>query len=183
MTRREQIQNHYESVWQNNAIVCSFSNGPTHELPADFSVLKFPPNRHRNMWTYATCCMSAPSNSPPIELHLFSPHESEEIVELLFAAAHYHRTAAHLDLHHTVNFGRGWQEKSPCDHGFISLPYLDGPNLENLPTENGATTKFYWLIPITQAELDFKRKFGVEALEQQFDKSLNYLNPMRCSIV
>src|ERR1700750_2895029 len=107
MSWREEIQKHYESVWRNKAIQSSFSRGPIIELPGDFAVLKFCPTRDRNMWTYATCCMSAPYDSSPIELHLFSEIDSDEIVELLYAIAHYHRTETHLHLNHTVNFGRG----------------------------------------------------------------------------
>jgi hypothetical protein len=181
VTWREEIQKHYESVWRNSAVVCAFSQGPIHELPADFAVLKFRPTPDRTMWTYATCCMSAPYDSPAIELHIFSGNETDEIVEVLFAVAHYHRNAAHLGLNDTVNFGRGWQKNSKCDHGFISLPYLDGPALENLSAQTKIIT--YWLIPVTKAEVDYKKQFGPEALEKHFDTGLNYLSPSRPSIV
>jgi hypothetical protein len=183
MSWREEIQKHYESVWRNKAILSLFSNGPISELPADFAVLKFPPTRDRSMWTFATCCMSAPYDSSPIELHVFSEIDSDEIVELLYVIAHYHRIETHLDLNHTVNFGRGWQRKSKCEYGFISRPYLDGPDLENLTTQGGKALNFYWLIPVTRAEVEFRKQFGTEALEKVFDKGLGYLDPARASLV
>ncbi|GAA5130449.1 hypothetical protein GCM10023212_40150 [Luteolibacter yonseiensis] len=66
---------------------------------------------------------------------------------------------------------------------FISLPYLDGPDLENLECTDG-TAKFYWLIPITQSELELKNAEGVEALEARFDASgFDYAGPAREGVV
>ncbi len=76
--------------------------------------------------------MSQPNDQRPIELHMFSPLEADEVVELLVVTAHYHRTAAPLGPGHTVNFGRPWLDASECKYGLVSLPYLDGPSLEDL---------------------------------------------------
>jgi len=134
------------------------------------------------MWTYATCCMSQPSDRSPIELHLFSPYASKEVVELLVVTAHYHRTAISLNLWHTVNFGRPWLDASSCNHGLVSLPYLDGPVLEDL-REDSALIKFYWLIPVTASEVRFKCEEGVQALEQRLEgTNFNYLDPQRESV-
>jgi hypothetical protein len=131
------------------------------------------------MWTYATVGMSQPGDACPIELHMFSPVRSDLLVELLFATAHYHRTGASLGLDDTVNFGRPWLEGSECDHGLISLPYLDGPSLENL-NAGGGSAKFYWLLPVTRSEVDFKARFGVDALESEMERQrFNYLDPAR----
>jgi len=41
-----------------------------------------------------------------------------------------------------------------------------------------------WLVPITQAERDFKVTHGIEALEDLFEQtSFDYLNPIRPSVV
>ncbi len=73
-------------------------------------------------------------------------------------------------------------EGSDLGYGLISLPYLDGPGLENLETADG-TVKFYWLIPITKAERDFATLNGLNALEELFEKSsFNYLDPRRKSV-
>jgi hypothetical protein len=127
------IDNHYEEVWKATANVCEFSAGPVEQLLHEFAVLKFPPREDREMWTYATRCMSLPDDHVPIELHMFSPFETNEVVELLVATAHFHRLSTKLNVGDSVNFGRSWVGQSACDHGLISLPYLDGPNLHGVP--------------------------------------------------
>lgn len=177
------IENHYTDVWNSAPNVWAFNAGPIGQLPNGFAVLRFPPRDDRKMWTYATRCMSLPADDEPLELHIFSPFETDEVVELLVATAHFHRTSTKLDVGHSVNFGRPWIEDSECDHGLISLPYLDGPRLENLPI-GARTVKFYWLIPVTSSEVNFKKASGLEALESQFDKSgFDYVNPQRRSVV
>ena len=183
MTWRTQIQNHYRKVWGIEPEPCAFSAGPIHELPSDFSVVKFPPHATRQIWTYATFCMSQPGDQRPIELHMFSPREAHEVVELLVVTAHYHRTGAPLGLGHTVNFGRSWLAASQCKYGLVSLPYLDGPSLEDLKIDSEAL-KFYWLIPVTQPEVEFNKRQGLDALEQKFASvGLDYINPNRSSVV
>ncbi|WP_369411833.1 suppressor of fused domain protein [Chryseolinea lacunae] len=148
-------------------------------------MLEFEPTKNRSMWTYATCCMSAEGDDSPVELYMFSATQDRGLVELLTAAASYHRNNAKLDLSHTVNFGQPWQKDSPCTYGFISLPYLDGPDLEHAVISGyEREVQFYWLIPVTEAEVDFKKSCGVEALEIKFEESgFDYLNPNRASVV
>ncbi len=114
---------------------------------------------------------------------MFSAYQSDEIVELLVATAHYHQTGVPLGLGHTVNLGKPWSQASNCDHGLISLPYLDGPELETLNI-GSIGVKFYWLIPVTAAEVAFKKINGLEALEELFERSdFEYANPGRPSVV
>jgi hypothetical protein len=127
--------------------------------------------------------MSCQGDAVAIELHLFSPVQSSQHVELLTAIAHYHVTGEYLNLGHTVYFGRPWLPGSECDYGFVSLPYLDGPTLEWSKIE-GREVRFLWLIPITYAEREFARQHGIEALEAKFDAaSFNYLDTHRKSVV
>jgi hypothetical protein len=121
---------HYHRVWGTAGTACAFSEGPTYQLPADFRVLRLPPHGGRTVWTYATRGMSQPGEARPIELHMFAPRETTEVVELLFATAHFHRTEAPLDVRHSVHFGKPWLGRSACHYGLVSLPYLDGPELE-----------------------------------------------------
>jgi hypothetical protein len=136
------------------------------------------------MWTYATCGMAACRTENPIELHLFSPVRCEKHVELLTAIAHYHCTSQALGLGHTVNFGRPWIAASECDYGVISLPYLDGPSIEEFhPGGNAPMIRCLWLVPITKADRDFKVTFGLEALEERFERAkFNFLDPARASV-
>jgi hypothetical protein len=177
------IENHYSTVWKTAPELCEFSAGPIGQLPHGFAILRFAPHNGRKMWTYATRCMSLPDDENPVELHMFSPFRTDEMVELLVATAHFHRTSTKLDVGHSVNFGRPWIDGSQCDYGLISLPYLDGPDLEVLSL-GSRTVKFYWLIPVTPSEVDFKKRLGLEALEVEFDRSgFDYVNPQRKSVV
>lgn len=178
------VFNHYYKVWGDYPSIKTWKKGPMNDITSDFAILEFAPNASRDMWTYATCGMSdLKYGNEQLELHLFSPVQSEECIELLTIVAHYHITQKNrLGLWHTVNFGKPWQGSSKCTYGLVSLPYLDGPDLEILDL-GGEVIKFYWLIPITESELDFKSKNGIEALEEQFDNGFNYLDINRAGVV
>jgi hypothetical protein len=176
------IRDHYEAVWRAKAEMCPFTAGPIGDLPPDFRVVRIAPSPHREQWTYATCGMSQPGDGKPVELYMVVPIESDAIVELLVVTAHFHRTAARLDIGHTVNFGRAWLPGSACTHGQVSLLYLDGPDLEVIKID-AERANCYWLLPITPGEVAFKKRYGLEALEQKFDyEGLDYANPQRRSV-
>lgn len=179
----EEIRQHYEDCWQERAKRLTWRSGPFQELSPDFTVLRFQPNSVRSMWTYATCGMSLPTDPEPLELHLFSPENNPQLVELLTAIAHYHRNCSFLRLGDSVNFGRPWMPGSSCDYGLISLPYLDGPSLEWLEGQ-AVRIRFLWLIPVSGAEVEHKKRFGLESLEAKLEAaSFNYLDPLRKSVV
>jgi hypothetical protein len=174
---------HYRAAWSTDVEKVPFAAGPIGDLPAGFGVVTCPPHGSRDMWGYATLCMSQPTDKEPIELHLFSRSRADHLVELLVAMAHYHRTGSRLGLGHTVNFGRSWLPQSNCDHGFISLPYLDGPRLEWTNIET-TLVRFLWVIPVTADEVAYKRANGAQALEKRFEEShFDYADPLRPSVV
>lgn len=178
-----ELTRHYEERWHNQARICFWNKGPVHQLPEDFCILEFAPTARRAMWTYATCCMSQPCDVSRIEVHMFCRDQTDELVELLTAVAHYHRTGARLGLGHTVNFGRGWRSRATCEHGLVSLPYLDGPDLENAQV-CGEAVRCLWLVPVTSAEIKFMLANGRDKLENLFEvRGLDYLNARRASIV
>ena len=178
----EALASHYEHVWASQSQLCNWSGGPIRDILPNFSVLKFGPRDSRAMWTYATCGMSEEITTSPVELHLFSQAEDDSLCELLSAIAHFHNIGEALGLGHTVNFGRPWSESSACTYGLISLPYLDGPELENF-TFGGRNIRCLWLVPITEAERQFKIVQGLEKLEEQFEASgFNYADPLRPSV-
>jgi len=44
--------------------------------------------------------------------------------------------------------------------------------------------RFLWLVPVTKEEVEFKKRNGLEALENEFEKkTLDYVNPLRESVV
>jgi hypothetical protein len=153
-------------------------------LPFDFCVLEFQPAELRNMWTYATCGMSQPNDQIKIELHIFSKTQEKSLVELLTVIAYYHRNDCTLNLNHSVNFGRPWLPYSNCEHGFISLPYLDGSNLEWFGFSDIIKIRFLWLIPITKEEVEYKKVKGSESLEDAFEKAnFDFTDPLRKSVI
>jgi hypothetical protein len=175
------LAGHYQSVWNRVANKRVWTKGPSEELPEGFCVLEFPPDQRRRLWTYATCGMATTTDDDPIELHLFSPVQAEELVELLTVVAHFHRTGERLSVGHSVNFGRPWLPGSRCTFGLISLPYLDGPDLEVLHSSAfKRDVRCLWLIPLTAREVEFKKGRGIEALEDLFQQAnFNYADPLR----
>jgi hypothetical protein len=174
---------HYESIWGKSWSYVDFPKSSKAELPIDFSILEFSPREARNMWTYATCGMSLGRTDCMLELHIFSDVKRRDVSEILAACAYYHITGKPLGIGHTVNFGRPWAPNSKCDFGLISLPYIDGPQLELMAINDAAEILFLWLIPISFDEVEFKKKNGLEALEKLFEeRGFNYIDPLRNSI-
>jgi hypothetical protein len=135
------------------------------------------------MWAYGTCGLSTIGDATPLELHLFSDEQNIGLVEALVATAHYHKTGSSLNVGHTINIGRPWVVGSKCEFGLISLPYLDGPRLECL-NHGKVKVRFLWVIPITKHELEFKKLYGLNALEDKLEAaSFNYLDLYRESVV
>jgi hypothetical protein len=181
-TYAEVIDGHYTKNWGTPTTALRWNLGPINDLPSDFGVLLG--RRAVDMMAFATRCMSQPVDDERLELHvLCRPADAERtnLVEILTAVAHYHRTGRPLGLGHSMNFGRPWVAGSACSHGVVSIPYLDGPKLEWL-TE--PPVRFLWLIPVTPAEVEFKKARGMEALEERFEAAgFNCLDPRRASVV
>ncbi|MFS2187700.1 suppressor of fused domain protein [Mucilaginibacter sp. Mucisp84] len=179
------IKEHYISNWGSNYEEKIWTTGPINELDNTLTILEFKPTDNRKMWTYATCGMSTFSHEKPVELHLFSAIQNSSILELLTSVVYFHNLNQNLNLGHTVNFGRPWQENSECSYGLISLPYLDGPDLELFdPGNNHKTIFFYWLIPITLQERNYKMQNGLDALEEKLEESqFNYIDSERRSVI
>ena len=175
------IDDHYTRAWGAPLQVTRWNRGPAEDLSADFRVLVI--QRSARSLVFATRCMSQMTDSERLELHILARQyaDRDELVELLTAVAHYLRTGHPLGLAHTVNFGRPWLPGSTCSFGLVSLPYLDGATLEWLDLPE---VRFLWLVPITEAELSFKKKRGVDALERRFEAArFDYQDPLRQSVV
>lgn len=160
-----------------------FPASPHARLSPMFEVLSLPPGSGRDMWTYATVGMSEGMRNP-IELHMLSSRPSAEVPEVLATVASYHLEIGGIGLGDTVYFGKPWIGESACEHGLLSLPYLDGPTTEIADLGNGARISCYWLLPITRSEVDFKKENGLDALETLFEASgFDYLEPLRSPVV
>jgi len=87
-----------------------------------------------------------------------------------------------LDVGHTLPIGEPWKKDSPLDYFLVSLPYLFGPDLENMVI-SGMDARMLWLIPITESEKLFRHQRGLDALEQRFeDAGLRYYDPFRTPV-
>jgi hypothetical protein len=174
------LEQHLQKAWGPSSSIKYSIPDPHKKMPSAFQVLEFPPSKH-NFWIYSTVGMSLDMVDNIIELHVFSQIQDAALVELLTVTASFHRNNAALGLHHTVNFGQPWQKNSTCNFGFISLPYLDGEELELFDFPNGHLHNL-WLLPITKSERDYKIANGWVALEEAFEAGeLNYLDPYRTS--
>jgi len=189
-THTDTLSKHFEDWWGVAGKRIRVGEDPLWELSEDYAVLAFPPRIRTDKkgktwareWTYATCGMSQPGDADCLELFVESPQETLNIVELLNMTAHFHRTGSALGLGHTLNFGRPWLPGSLCHHGFISLPYIDDPQLEHAHVL-GKEVRILWLIPITREEREYKKKHGVEALEDLFQRSkFRFGDPSRPSM-
>lgn len=180
----DKLRQHYETYFGLTGKRLTLDKGPKEKLHADFYVLEFSPNKKHDMFCYCTVGMSADRvDDNLLELVIYAPKADNALVELLTVCSSYHRNVLPLNIHHTVNIGQPWLDHSTCDHAFISLPYLDGQELELFNFEANEI-HCYWLIPITEKEGDYKSKNGCEALEQLFEeKQLDYLNPNRACLL
>jgi hypothetical protein len=180
MYNLELLKQHLESIW-GSSIVAKPIPDPHGKMGKDFSVLAFPPSSKTSCWVYSTLGMSTDTPNALIELHILSNKKDATLVELLTVTASFHRNSTNLGLHHTVNFGRPWQDDSRCNYGFISLPYLSGEALELFNFKDGHLHNL-WLLPITESERNYKIENGWDALEQQFEEcGFDYINPQRPS--
>jgi hypothetical protein len=159
--------------------------GPIKELAPFFKVLRFTPGPLSPMWTSISLGASllGRPNSTRLEFVLETQFETPRSIELLAMVAHYHHME-HLGLHHTLPIGEPWQKDASCDHFLVSLPYAFGPKLEVCCLSGESHVQLLSLMPITNAELEFKKEHGVEALEQKFDEhAISYADPRRASVV
>jgi hypothetical protein len=178
----EKVIAHYAAHWGIAPDIHIWEQGPVHKLYSQFRVLEFEPTAASGMWKYAIVFLSGEEGPDAMELFLFSARQDHSLIELLFAVAFYHQNTCRLGLNDSVNFGRSWQDNSICTHGFISLPYIGGPGLETLSLPQGEM-KCYWLIPVTEQEIAFRKARGTEALENLFEEAqLDYANPSRSSL-
>lgn len=101
----------------------------------------------------------------------------------LLAMTVFYNSGGKLGLAHTLPIGEPWLPGSACDHLLISLPYPYGPELQTCHVGD-RHVEFLWLLPISDAERDFKVAWGLEALESRFDEArLRYWQADRASVV
>jgi hypothetical protein len=171
---------HYESHWNAGATLVRMTKGPVGDLPPQFVVAEL--RRDPDSWAYATVGLSFAGRGR-FEVFILSATQDRKNVELLYALSHFHITGEPLGFGHTVNLGRSLVAESPLEYGLLSAPYMEPEGFDVLSLEAGEVW-FAWLLPITEAERDFKIAQGIEALENALEAArVDYLNPFRPSVV
>ncbi|MEU4040138.1 suppressor of fused domain protein [Streptomyces collinus] len=147
-------------------------------------VLVVAPGPRSDSWAYVTagCWASAAHDGHGLEFVMTTHVRDQRFIELMAMIAYYHCGGHRLDLEHSMPIGEPWVPGSSCDHVLISLPYLHGPDLEHCPLPQGHA-RILWALPVTTAEIEFRRRHGHEALEQLFDAAqLIPTDPFRASV-
>lgn len=183
--RCEVVERHIREFFAGHTITeHRWTLGPVSDAIPQFRVLCAAPGERTGCWTYLSVGASTIEidQAGLLEFFIISPIEDLKNVELVTMTAWYHKTET-LARGHTFPIGEPWLAESQCDHMLISTPYPFGPELEICNFDHGHI-HLLWMLPITQAERDFKVAHGLETLEQSFeDAALEYWNVSRPSVV
>ncbi len=164
-----------EHQWRDRTMTQFFPN---------FRVLEISPGSNSRFWTYVSSGTGKVkhANDRLTEFSIITGTQDFRQVQLLGMNAVYYMEH-HLELGDSYAIGDPWVDGSKCDHMLISLPYPYGQDWEICNLEN-EHLHIYWLLPITNAEHDYKVKNGAEALEELFEKvGLEFWKTDRQSVV
>ncbi|WP_346009680.1 suppressor of fused domain protein [Streptomyces sp. SID1328] len=142
------------------------------EVVPDLRVLVVEPGPRSDSWAFVTagCWASMEKHGRGLEFVMTAHVRDQRFIELMAMIAYYHCGGHQLDLEHSMPIGEPWVPGSTCDHLLISLPHLHGPDLEHCPLPGGHA-RILWTLPVTTAEIEFRRRHGHEALEQLLDEA------------
>lgn len=184
---REAVEAHLRQFFEGHAVEKrTWNTGPIHERIPGFFVFEVGPGPRFSGWTYVTvgCWASTAHHGHGLEFALSSNAKDAANVEALFMLAYYNAgpESQRMDWGHTVPIGEPWRGGN-LDHFLIAKPYAYGPDFETFAWSSGHV-RLLTLMPISQAERDFKAKHGIEALEQRLeDAAVDFANPVRASVV
>lgn len=175
----DRLLDHYEYFFDIDYTGIRLDLDILEELDEEFCILKFPPTEQREVWAYATLCMSNDDDIAPIELYMYSATENDTIIEILTNIAYFHKTESTLEETHVIEFCQPWHEESDCKYGLICPPYIDGPEFEEC-----GNISCYWLLPITKQEAEYRVEFGMDELEEKFaSDEFDFLDYNRNSMI
>jgi hypothetical protein len=162
--------------------------GPIDSRVPDFRVFRVHPSSAGDWWLYVSsgCWAATQQDGHGLEFFLAAPRDDWQNLESITMNAYYHCGPAQqrLDVGHTVPIGRPWLDDSNCDHYLVSLPYPLGPDFEICEWNPGTHIRILWLLPITEAERNFRRTDGLEALESLLEeRAIDPVDPQRPSVV
>ena len=170
----EAVESHVRAFFQGHSVeVVDHAPGPQRRaVVPGLRVLVAGPGPRGNSWAYVTagCWAATEKDGHGLEFVMTAPVRDQRFIDLVAMIASYHGGGHRLDLEHSMPIGEPWVPGSTCDHLLISLPYLHGPGLEHCPVPGGHA-RILWTLPVTPAEIEFRRRHGHEALEQLFDEA------------
>jgi Suppressor of fused protein (SUFU) len=181
------VLDHYRRFWGEDRVdEVHWTPGPIASRLPDLHIAKVRPKQPGGMWIFATigAWRATEDERHGLEFVAVARSESASVLVHLGMVAYYHAGPPEnrLGVGHTVSIGEGWVDGSPLDSLLVSLPYLWGPKLEHCLL-SGRHIQILWVIPISEAEREYKRVHGADALEQRFeDLSFDYLDPFRRSV-
>ncbi|MGW7280512.1 suppressor of fused domain protein [Streptomyces sp. NPDC054844] len=187
MLAAEAVESHVRAFFKGHAVevvVCDLEPD-RREAVLDLRVLVVGPGPRSGSWAYVTagCWAAMEKDGHGLEFVVTAHVRDQRFIDLIAMIAHYNRGVHRLDLEHSMPIGEPWVPGSACDHLLISLPYLHGPDLEHCPLPGGHA-RILWALPVTAAEIEFRRREGHEALEQLFDDAeIVPIDPFRASVV
>ncbi|MFE2265614.1 suppressor of fused domain protein [Streptomyces griseosporeus] len=149
-------------------------------------ILVVAPGPRDDAWAYVTagCWDVMQRDGHGLEFVMTAPVRDERFVQLMAMIAYYHCGGHRLDLAHSMPLGEPWVPGSSCGHLLVSLPYMHGPDLEHCPLPGGGHARILWTLPVTAAEIEYRRRHGHEALEQRLDDAaIIPTDPFRKSVV
>ncbi|MFI2426319.1 suppressor of fused domain protein [Streptomyces sp. NPDC018955] len=182
----EAVESHVRAFFEGHSVeVVEYDLGPERRaVVSGLRVLVVGPGPRGDGWAYVTagCWAATEKDGHGLEFVMTAHVRDQRFIELMAMIAHYHREGRRLGLEHSVPIGEPWVPGSPCDHLLISLPYLHGPGLEHCPVPGGHA-RILWTLPVTTAEIEFRRRHGHEALERLFDEAgIIPTDPFRASV-
>ena len=179
------LEEHVRRFFEGHRIdVFTWKAGPILATNPHFRALRVAPKSPGGLWTYVSTggWAATPDADHGLEFIMTVPAETPRAIEMLAMTVYYHR-GGRLGLGHTYPIGEPWLPASRCDYMLVSLPYPFGPDLQ-LCHVGDRHVDFLWLLPITQAEQEFKAANGLEALEKRFEEEgLRYWEVERKSLV
>ncbi|TWF89879.1 suppressor of fused domain protein [Streptomyces capillispiralis] len=182
----EAVESHVRVFFEGHSVeVVDYDLGPARrQVAPDLRILVVGPGPRSDGWAYVTagCWAAREKDGRGLEFVMTAHVRDRRFIDLMAMIAHYHCGGHQLDLEHSMPIGEPWVPGSTCDHLLISLPYLHGPDLEHCPLPGGHA-RILWTLPVTTAEIEFRRRHGHEALEQLFDEAqIIPTDPFRASV-
>ncbi|MFI9103659.1 suppressor of fused domain protein [Streptomyces fildesensis] len=183
----EAVESHVRAFFEGHPVeVVACDLGPDRRsVVPDLRVLVVGPGARSDSWAYVTagCWATREKDGHGLEFVMTAHVRDQRFIDLMAMTAYYHCGGQPLGLEHSMPIGEPWVPGSACDHLLVSLPYLHGPGLEHCPLSEGHV-RILWTLPVTAAEIAFRRREGHEALERLIDEAkIVPTDPFRASVV